>query len=126
LLRADWRTSIAANLPDLPFYAIYPLWVIAHPSTGITTPAPRALTLIHRALHSLPLAFLIAWLLRLPKLWLAAWCLHILIDIPTHQRGTWATRFLFPISSYTVNGWDWGTATLNLLQRKSAPSLGAP
>jgi len=35
-----------------------------------------------------------------------AWPLHILMDIPAHTRDYFPTPFLYPLSSFTVNGTD--------------------
>jgi hypothetical protein len=41
-------------------------------------------------------------------LWiLAAWGLHILIDIPTHSLALFPTPFLWPVSDFKVNGIGW-------------------
>ena len=32
------------------------------------------------------------------------WLMHILIDIPTHSFSYYATRFLWPISDYRIDG----------------------
>jgi hypothetical protein len=37
------------------------------------------------------------------------WLLHILIDIPTHSFSYYATRFLWPVSDYRINGIPWWT-----------------
>jgi len=37
------------------------------------------------------------------------WLLHILIDIPTHSLDYYATRFLWPISEYRIDGIAWWT-----------------
>ena len=37
------------------------------------------------------------------------WLLHILIDIPTHSFSYYATRFLWPLSDYRVDGIPWWT-----------------
>jgi hypothetical protein len=37
------------------------------------------------------------------------WLLHILIDIPTHSFSYYATRFLWPISDYRIDGIAWWT-----------------
>jgi membrane-bound metal-dependent hydrolase YbcI (DUF457 family) len=49
----------------------------------------------------------ILWLLKKRWwLWLAIpYCLHILMDIPTHER--YQTPFLFPISTFTIQGISW-------------------
>ncbi len=40
---------------------------------------------------------------------LFGWLLHILIDIPTHSLRFYATRFLWPISGFRVDGVAWWT-----------------
>ena len=40
---------------------------------------------------------------------LFGWLLHILIDIPTHSLSYYATRFLWPVSGYRVDGIAWWT-----------------
>ncbi len=37
------------------------------------------------------------------------WLMHILIDIPTHSLSYYATRFLWPISDYRIDGIAWWT-----------------
>lgn len=37
------------------------------------------------------------------------WLLHILIDIPTHSLRYYATRFLWPISDFRIDGIAWWT-----------------
>jgi hypothetical protein len=40
---------------------------------------------------------------------LAGWLLHILIDIATHSHDYYATRFLWPVSSFRIDGVPWWT-----------------
>ncbi len=40
------------------------------------------------------------------------WLLHVLIDIPTHSLRYYATRFLWPISDFRVDGIAWWTPWL--------------
>jgi len=65
----------------------------------------------YNATHSLLLfaaVFVIVWLLRKQIFWpLAAWGIHILIDIPTHSLRLFPTPFLWPISDFRVNGQSW-------------------
>jgi len=44
-----------------------------------------------------------------PVVGLLGWLLHILIDIPTHSFGYYATRFLWPLSDYRLDGISWRT-----------------
>jgi membrane-bound metal-dependent hydrolase YbcI (DUF457 family) len=63
------------------------------------------------ATHSLilfSLVFALVWLVKKkPFLPLAAWGLHILIDIPTHSFRLFPTPFLWPLSGFKVNGIGW-------------------
>ncbi len=46
------------------------------------------------------------WALRQRDLWLfVPWLLHILMDIPTHER--YLTPMFFPFSEFTVMGYSW-------------------
>ncbi len=73
---------------------------------------PHYVHLLYQPTHSLIIfaaAFLLVWLIRKKPLWeMTAWGLHVLYDIPFHDRGFFATPFLWPVSSYTFNGWSWG------------------
>lgn len=54
----------------------------------------------------------VVWLIlrsRAPWLFLA-WGLHILMDMPTHER--YLTPFLFPLSRWTVEGYAWNRPPL--------------
>ncbi len=73
---------------------------------------PRWIEPLHHISHSLPVAFIgavVIWLLsgRWPRRELAAWVLHIVIDIPTHSRRFWGPRFLWPLSDVVVDSVPW-------------------
>jgi hypothetical protein len=63
--------------------------------------------------HSLPvflLVFGIVTLLARRVVWeMIGWLSHILIDIPTHSNSYYATRFLWPLSNFGVDGIAWWT-----------------
>lgn len=40
------------------------------------------------------------------------WPLHILVDIPTHSSAFFPTPFLWPVSSFHVDGVPWGHAAI--------------
>jgi hypothetical protein len=40
---------------------------------------------------------------------LLGWLLHIVIDVPTHSFSYYATRFLWPVSGFRIDGIAWGT-----------------
>jgi hypothetical protein len=43
---------------------------------------------------------------RRPPWLLLPWVLHIVMDIPAHER--YLTPFLFPLSDWMFEGWSWG------------------
>jgi hypothetical protein len=56
------------------------------------------------------LVFVIAAILaRRVVVELLGWLLHILIDIPTHSFSYYATRFLWPLSDFRIDGIAWWT-----------------
>lgn len=68
---------------------------------------------LYPAAHSLVVfaaAFLAASIVaRRPLYPLLGWLLHILIDIPTHSYSYYATRFLWPLSDFRIDGIAWWT-----------------
>ncbi|MBI2023507.1 hypothetical protein HYT01_03025 [Candidatus Giovannonibacteria bacterium] len=73
---------------------------------------PDYVSVAYNYTHSLiifSLVFLIALMIYKKPFWpLAAWGLHILIDIPTHTSAFFPTPFLWPFSSFKVSGISWG------------------
>ena len=60
--------------------------------------------------------FALVWLIRRKVLWpLAGWGIHILIDIPTHSLKLFPTPFLWPFSSYKMDGIAWRSPSILLL-----------
>lgn len=61
--------------------------------------------------HSLFVFFLVfaivSWYFRRPIWEMGGWILHILMDIPSHSYAFFPTPFLWPISSFKVNGIPW-------------------
>lgn len=52
--------------------------------------------------------FFIIWAIwKKPFYPLAAWAVHIIIDIPTHSLKLFSTPFLWPISDYRFGGISW-------------------
>lgn len=62
--------------------------------------------------HSLVIflaAFFAAWAIRRRIYWpMAAWGLHVLMDIPTHSLRFFPTPFLWPLSDFAIDGIPWG------------------
>jgi hypothetical protein len=68
---------------------------------------------LYQAGHSL-IVFLAVFgmasvLARRPLFAMLGWLLHILIDIPTHSLSYYATRFLWPVSDFRIDGVAWWT-----------------
>lgn len=90
-----------------------PRWEQGHPNI---TDYPMFAQNLYNATHSLVI-FVIVFVLsgivtRRPVWIIAAWGLHILIDIPTHSLVLFPTPFLWPISDVRINGIDWDTSVV--------------
>lgn len=74
-------------------------------------PVIRLTTVLYNLSHSAPVflaAFGFVWFWRGRPHWaMAAWGLHILLDIPTHARSFYPTPFLWPLSDWTFDGVSW-------------------
>lgn len=120
--KAFWLAFACGVLPDLlafgPHFAAS-LWESARgaapapigPKYGYAG-IPDYIFAVYDVTHSLVVfgaVFLLAWAMRRHPLWpLAAWGLHILMDIPTHSQRFFPTPFLWPLSDFTVDGMPWG------------------
>ncbi len=117
--RAFLLAAVISITPDLLteglFGALYllgiggmPGWEHGHPNI---TDYPAFAQTLYNATHSfIPFAgiFGLTWLLSRKPVWiLAAWGLHIAIDIPTHSLALFPTPFLWPLSSFKVDGIGW-------------------
>ncbi len=59
------------------------------------------------------LVFGLVWLIwKRPVVEMLAWPLHIVVDIFTHSDAFFPTPFLWPISSFHVNGIPWGNPVI--------------
>jgi hypothetical protein len=115
-----WQAAFFGMFPDIISFVI-PLVIfsiiivfqsgfnISHLSTAIESPPYSSIIdMLYNISHSIiifAVVFLIVWLIfRKPIYILFGWLLHILIDIPTHRIGHFATPFLWPISNFKING----------------------
>ena len=76
---------------------------------------PQVVFTAYNFSHSLFTAGLILLVIRFvisKELFVAAlaYPLHILLDIPTHDRTFFPTPFLFPVSDFRIDGISWGNA----------------
>lgn len=117
---------ICGLIADLPFYSTYPIWLISRgelKKSFVKNDWPSAPTWMYQAhyiFHSLPIILILLGFLRIWKgKWstpLFAWVLHVIIDVPTHSRKNWAPQFLWPISTFTVDGISWPEVLIKLSQ----------
>lgn len=113
----DRRALVGSLAPDLPWYALYPAWLVARGGFGAALRSgewplpPRWLQGTHHAAHSLLLLGL-AWgiarrLGRADGQFARAWLLHILLDMPTHARQRMGVRVLWPLLDWAMDGISW-------------------
>ncbi|UCC43343.1 MAG: hypothetical protein JSU65_09365 [Candidatus Zixiibacteriota bacterium] len=114
--------SVAAGVSIMPdvlteglFMVLYlldiggmPGWESGHPNI---TDFPMYARTLYNMTHSLIIFVVVFMLLgfvaRRPIWVVAAWGLHILIDIPTHSLALFPTPFLWPVSDFRVDGIGW-------------------
>ena len=85
-----------------------PSWANGHPNIGDYPIYAQNLYNITHSLVVFALVFALLLVLAKKPVWIvAAWGLHILIDIPTHSLSLFPTPFLWPISNIRVDGLGW-------------------
>ena len=105
--------------PDLFTFTIPFLFVIVSLLSGKHT-SPETLfsnssfiSILYFLSHSLIIfliIFFLCYFIFKRFIWeLGGWFLHIIIDIPSHGSGTWATPYLWPFPSPIIIGIDWWT-----------------
>lgn len=115
--RTIWWTVFPDVFAFAPSFAAG-LWVrfsdasnpVAH---GLRVPHVHLGLPLYPAGHSL-IVFLLMFvvgstLLRRPAWGLCGWAFHILIDVPIHSSSYYATRFLWPLSDFALDGIPWWT-----------------
>ncbi len=126
--RRDWQSVRLAFLiglaPDLLSFGV--LWVAAmlglspKPDFSHGTPPessiPEYVHHLYHVTHSGVIflaVFLLVWVLVKRPVWeLAAWGLHVLMDIPTHSFAFFATPVFWPLADWKFDGWQWMTPTV--------------
>ena len=113
-LRFDWTTWAAGGfglLPDAASLGVYILYLAVHGRVFNFYGIPPGIFTAYHALHSLLIAGLMVWLLRL--LWrpifvpALAWPLHIAMDTFMHGRGVFQTPLFYPVLGGTTPGINW-------------------
>jgi len=85
------------NWKKKPDLSLIPKWVFT--LYGIT-----------HSLFVISLVFLFVFLIfQTIPIYLLAWPIHVLMDIPTHRKDFLPTPFLWPFSNYAFPGISWGT-----------------
>lgn len=113
---------LAAGISVLPdvlteglFFILYlldiggmPGWEQGHPNI---TDYPLYAQYLYNITHSLVIFAIVVgplWLVARRAVWIvAAWGLHILIDIPTHSLALFPTPFLWPVFDLKFDGMGW-------------------
>ena len=119
-----WLAFLIGLAPDLFSFGI--LWAAA--VSGISEPPdfshgtppqssiPQYVHFLYNMTHSFIVflvVFLVVWyLLKRPWWELAAWGLHVLVDVPTHSYAFFPTPVLWPLSGWKFNGWQWMTPAI--------------
>ena len=85
-----------------------PRWEHGHPNINDYPMFAQSLYNITHSLVVFAVVFGLLWVVVRNPVWVvAAWGLHILIDIPTHSLALFPTPFLWPISDFRVDGIGW-------------------
>ncbi|HEX9503114.1 MAG TPA: hypothetical protein VF974_02225 [Patescibacteria group bacterium] len=83
----------------------------ARPEDGGIIPLSSLTHHLYSLSHSLVIwavVFIIVWLIIKNVPWvLLGWALHICIDIFSHSSKFYPTPFLFPVSSFHIDGYPW-------------------
>ena len=115
-----WLAFAFGLMPDFFSFGIFsastvlglvsgPDWSAGPPDMSLIPSYVGSLYNITHSLVVFAVIFLLIWLWKKkPFLPLAAWGLHILVDIPTHSAKFFPTPFLWPLSDYKFNGTNWG------------------
>ncbi len=112
---SPWWTGFWATFPDLlafgPLVGLIIISVLA--GSGDLLGFHGVIGFLYALGHSLVTwgaVVLTLWVVtrRLP--WeLMGWLTHILIDIGTHPEGYYTTRFIWPVSDFSIGGTSWRT-----------------
>ncbi|OGI16146.1 MAG: hypothetical protein A3E38_00860 [Candidatus Moranbacteria bacterium RIFCSPHIGHO2_12_FULL_54_9] len=86
---ADWKSGEPPDPSQIPIY-VHNLYDLTHS------------LIVFAAVFAL-----VWWFRKKPLYELAAWGLHILVDIPTHAYIFFPTPFLWPLSDLRIDGIPW-------------------
>jgi hypothetical protein len=114
-----WLAFIFGIAPD--FFSFGVLYVAAMlnlsepPDFSNGTPPESTIPLyvhyLYNVTHSIlvfVVVFFLIWLFLKRPVWeVAAWGLHVLVDVPTHSYAFFPTPVLWPFFGWKFNGWQW-------------------
>jgi hypothetical protein len=117
--RSFWLAFVLGLAPDLLSFGI--LWaavilgVAKKPDFSHGTPPeatiPEYVHALYNVTHSFLvflLVFFVVWVLHRRPMWeLAAWGLHLLVDVPTHSYAFFPTPIFWPFFNWKFDGWQW-------------------
>ena len=113
-----WLAVLFGILPDLLSWTVFLIFLIFTGSFSFGRPdlhmnPPDWVFTLYGISHSL-IVFAIIFgavyiFMKKAPIFMLAWPLHILIDIPTHSKDFLPTPFLWPVSSWRFPGISWGT-----------------
>lgn len=119
-----WSAFVFGIAPDLFSFGILTmaatLGLAEQPDFSHGTPSessiPQYVHHLYNVTHSLVVflvVFLLVWALVKRPVWeLSAWGLHVLMDIPMHSFAFFPTPFLWPLSDWKIDGWQWMTPSI--------------
>lgn len=119
-----WSAFVFGIAPDLLSFGILTmaamLGLAEQPDFSHGTPPestiPQYVHHLYNVTHSLVVflvVFLLVWTLVKRPVWeLSAWGLHVLMDIPMHSFAFFSTPFLWPLSDWKIDGWQWLTPSI--------------
>lgn len=111
---------ILSVLPDLLSWGIWSFYILFYTRKNVTSKniklLPEWTFTLYGLTHSVfifSFVFLIVMLItRTFPVYMVAWFLHIVMDIPLHSRKLFPTPFLWPISDWKFPGINWGNKYL--------------
>lgn len=115
--RHPWIVILFAILPDIVIFVPLMLYSLVTKSFQFGPPdvssIPSIVFVGYNITHSFITVAAVLIVIYLIKkrinLFLYAWPIHILLDIPTHTGEFFPTVFLYPLSDFYINGFNWGT-----------------
>lgn len=123
--KSFWKAVGWGMFPDLFAFGLFlPFFLIVY---GLHSPqqvlrteppthplVPQFVHVLYSLSHSLiifTLVFFVVWFVKKKPVYeMLAWGLHIVMDIPTHTSAFFPTPFLYPFSSFYLNGISWATS----------------